>query len=302
MQDWDDLRYLAAAARAEGLSGAARALGTTHATVSRRITRMEEDLGTALFDRLPTGLRLTEAGARAFAAAEAVEAEILALDLALTARDARLSGPLRVTVPPLIVTDALAADFRDFRARHPDIALEVLGDNRILNLHRREADVAIRVSRTPSDTLWGRRLVDQQAAFYAAPALRDRIARALAANDRDYPLPLISFTVWKTPVPRRLAAVFPALRVVTACDDMVAAVRLGVAGMGIVRAPVFLGEGTEGLVRVEGLPVTDYSPIWLLTHPDLRRTPRVTAFMRFVGARMAARAGDYRVSGTGRAG
>ena len=298
MEDWDDLRFVLAAARAEGLSGAARALGTTHATVSRRIARIEADLGQPLFDRLPTGLRLTAAGAEALAIAESVEDRILALDLALAARGQGMEGTLRVTVPPLLITEAVAADFRAFREAHRRVDLEVLGDNRILNLHRREADVAIRVSRNPSETLWGRQLTAQHATYYASDAVARAAEAAIAADDPTHPLPFVSFTAWSEPVPAAIRAQFPRIEVAARCDDMVAGLRLAVAGMGAVRMPVFLGAATEGLRRIAGTPVSDYSPIWILTHPDLRHTPRVTAFMRFLGDRFAARRADYVLSET----
>ena len=154
MRDWDSLRYVLAIARDGGLSGAARALGVNHATVSRQLARAEEAAGTVLFTRLPTGLQPTEAGERAIVRAAAIEAEIMALDLELASTDDAWTGSLTVTVPPLVAATGFADDLAAYRAVYPRVDLTVLGTNEPLNLHRREADIAIRVSNAPPESLW----------------------------------------------------------------------------------------------------------------------------------------------------
>ncbi|MCV2880827.1 LysR family transcriptional regulator [Actibacterium sp. XHP0104] len=290
MQDWDGLRYVLAVTREGGLSGAARALGVTHATVSRQVARAEQAAGTPFFTRLATGLVPTEAGAEAAARAARIEAEILALDLALAARDDRATGDLTVTVPPLLMLSGLAEDLTEFRQMFPGISLSVLGGNAPLNLHRREADIAIRVARDPTDSLWGRVIARQRAGWFATPGfLRDHSA-AMASGGA---VPVVSFTAYSDPLPPSLVQHLPGAEVVVVSDDMVGAAALARAGMGLVRMPWFLGEGDPDLVPVPGVPLIDYMPIWVLTHPDLRRLPRVVEFMRFVAGRFAGRADRY---------
>lgn len=291
MQDWDQLRYVLAIAREGGLSGAARALGVNHATVSRQLARAEEAAGLALFTRLATGLEPTEAGAEAARRAEAVEAEILALDLSLAARNEGEEGPLLVTAPPLVVAAGLAQDITDFKAEFPGVEVTLSGENTIANLHRREADVAIRVSREPAESLWGRVITQQRAGWFGAPELIADLAPVWAGEPGR--VPVISFTAYEQPVPPSLSRHLPGAETVITCDDMVSAVALARAGMGILRAPHFLGAREPGLVRVPGLELVEYMPIWALTHPDLRRVGRVAQFMRFVGARFGARAALY---------
>lgn len=133
-----------AIARAGGLSGAARELDVTHATISRQLARAEDRSGVLLFDRMPTGLQPTAAGEEAIATATDVEKHMLDLDRRLAGSDGRLLGPLSVTIPPLIISLALAGDLAGFAKEYPEIDLSILGDNAVLNLNRREADIAIR--------------------------------------------------------------------------------------------------------------------------------------------------------------
>jgi DNA-binding transcriptional LysR family regulator len=230
----------------------------------------------------------TEAGRLAAERAAAIEAQILALDLALAERDGRTTGPLAVTVPPLLMQAGVAGDIAAFHRDYPGVAITILGSNDILNLHRREADVAIRVMRDPADSLWGRVIARQRAGWFGTPDLLRRVAA-----DPGAPVPVISFRAWSNPLPDGVAAVFPKAYDVVETDDMIAAQAIALAGVGLLRMPCFMYRAGEGLGRCTDLPLKDYAPIWALTHPDLRRAPRVSAFMKFLAARFAARAGTY---------
>lgn len=287
MQDWDVFRYVLAIQRHGGLSGAARELGVTHATVSRQLARAEEMLGAKLFDRMPSGLTATAAGRAALARAEAAEAELIALDLSLMDQD---KGALRITVPPLMMRAHLASDIRDFNEAYPGIELMIRADNRVFNLHRREADIAIRVSRKPAESLWGRKVADQQAGYFVSNSF---LARHGPALDRKVALPVISFDRWSEPIPKDVAANFPHAYVAASCDDMMAGLELVKAGLGLTRVPFFIARHEPDLVLLDALPITGYGPVWLLTHPDLRRTPIVQLAMRFLSDRFKAAGGIY---------
>ena len=191
ISDWDTLRLLLAIDRHGGVSGAARALGVTHATVSRRLARAEEHAGQAFFERLPAGLRLTDVGRSVLSHAKRIEPELDSLERFLMSQEKGLHGPLRVTIPPLMMTDALSRDIADFVHAHPRIQLEFVGDNNLLNLHQREADVAIRVTNKPPETLWGRKLTDQSSGYYAATHWLNK--SPISQGDFSIELPVISF-------------------------------------------------------------------------------------------------------------
>lgn len=292
ISDWDTLRLVLAIDRHGGVAGAARFMGVTHATVSRRLARAESIAGLTFFERLPPGLRLTEAGKAVLAHADRIEPEVNALERHLFSRETGLSGPLRVTIPPLMMTHAVSLDIAQFAKDHPAVQLEFVGDNNLLNLHRREADVAIRVTHKPPETLWGRKIADQHSGFYAQR--RWLASNPLGQGDLSGDFPLISFTSWKVPVPKLLDRLCPNIRVVARCDDMVTAMQMVRTGFGITRMPRVLGDALEGVTRVTALPWEPYFPIWLLTHPDLRKAPRVEAFRRYITAGFAKRRDHYR--------
>ena len=289
--DWDTFRLVLAIDRFGGISGAAKSLGVTHATVSRRLARAEGEANMLFFERLPAGLRLTKVGAAVLAQAEDMESGLDQLERRLVSTETSLAGPLRITLPPLLLIGDLAGTVSRFARAHPEIELHVVGDNQLLNLHQREADVAIRVTHKPPETLWGRKVTEQSAGFYAGT---DWLAENPISKDlHAFELPLISFSSWASPIPKIVKTVCSNARVVARCDDMVAAVQMVKAGLGVTRMPRFLGEGTAGVTRLEFLPWERYFPIWVLTHPELRNAPRVKAFMRFVSSYIAERRSKY---------
>ncbi|MEE9389476.1 MAG: LysR family transcriptional regulator [Paracoccaceae bacterium] len=277
MLNWNDLKFILETVRQNGTSGAARALGVSHATVARRIFAAEKVLGTRLFDRLPGGYRPTEAGADAARAAEQMEQTEAALSRSVGARDQSISGKLVVTAPLSLIDRFLTSVFTDFRAEYPQVDLTVLGGTDPLNLARREADIAIRVSNNPAATLFGSKVARQKAGVYASAKF--------VANDSGGPLDWIRFAQWPGP-PEQVRKARPVLNPILTVDDMVAAVAAVRSGLGATRMPCFLGETDPLLARVRGIELFDYPDIWVLTHSDLRKTPRIRAFMRFASDRL----------------
>src|SRR6185295_8346684 len=138
-----DLPLILALSREKTLAGAAERLGVDLSTVFRRLNTLEKRLRVRLFDRSPRGYQLTAAGERAAAGAERVETELLALDRDISGRDQQLSGVLRVTASETFSNSVLPPLFSRFHEAHPRIQLSLVIDNRVLDLGRREADVAL---------------------------------------------------------------------------------------------------------------------------------------------------------------
>ena len=243
------------------------------------------------FERLPAGLRITTAGNAVLAQAQDMEPGLDRLERMLLSRETGLSGPLRITLPPLLMIGDIAKDIAQFARAHPEIELQFVGDNQLLNLHQREADVAIRVTHQPPETLWGRKVTDQHAGFFANTEWLDQ--SGLADDDLSCAIPIISFTSWPSPIPKVIDRFCPNAHVVAQCEDMVTAIQLVKSGLGITRMPRFLGEMVNGITRLDFLPWERYSPIWILTHPELKDAPRVRVFMRFMAMRFAERRNKY---------
>src|ERR1700712_2994736 len=150
MFDWEDMRHFIALAEAGTLSGAARALGVDHATVGRRVGKLEQALGGDLIERLPKRWVLNEAGRQVATLAQGMETQAYALERAARARHAPLSGTVTVSSPPAFASHFLAPRLAALRRLHPDIHLSLTGAQGVASLSRQEADIAIRINR-PSE-------------------------------------------------------------------------------------------------------------------------------------------------------
>ncbi len=287
MSDWSDLKYVLETVRRGGISGAGRALGVNHATVSRRINAAEQAIGTLLFDRLPGGYAPTEAGLEAARTAELMEKADADLSRAIGARDHKMSGPLTITAPQLLLEGVLMPILEKFRTANPAVKLTVLASADILNLSRREADVAVRISNNPVETLFGARVAEQRVAVYT-----NREYLKLQGSNPGKSLNWIMLQHWSE-IPSDITSVWPETKISLTLDNL-GAVRSAIrAGAGAARIPCFLGEEDPDLVRLPHLPTFPYSNIWVLTHNDLRRVKRIGAFMEFITARLRARRGLF---------
>ncbi len=281
MDDWNDARLVLAVARAGGLVAAAKVLRVDHSTVFRRLGVLEARLG-PLFEREPGGAyRSTAAGARAALAAERMEDEVLGLARDLAGQDRRLTGRLRVTCSETLAYQLLTSYAARFRMAHPGILVELAVDGRMLNLSRREADVALRVSRPREGDLWGRKLADIAWTAYGSPALLDA-APPLAGPADLAGHPLIGWEEGTTGINAAdwMAEAAPASAVVYRTSSLVNQFVAARAGIGLAVLPCYLGDPEPGLRRaLPGGPVPALArELWIVTHQDLRRMGRVRAF------------------------
>ena len=153
MFNWDDLRHFLELSRRGRLISAAQHLQVDHTTVSRRIAALEESLNTRLFDRTPHGYQLTKAGQSLLTHAEAMEAQSIGLYQDVSGEDATLSGTVRMAATEGLAIEFLSRHMDRFREQHPGIVLELVASTPPLNLSRREADLAITLSRPQTGRL-----------------------------------------------------------------------------------------------------------------------------------------------------
>lgn len=174
--NWDDLRVFLAVVRHGSISGGARQLALQHSTVSRRIHKLEQQLRTRLFDKVTSGYQPTAAGENLMQAAIRMEREVLSVDGSLAGADLELRGPLRVTAIDNMATTVLMPMFAGFSRKYPQVCLQLMVSNSDASLSQREADVAIRLSNTPPETLIGKRVVTVSSAIYGSPVYLQQIA------------------------------------------------------------------------------------------------------------------------------
>ena len=269
---WDDLRTVLMLVRHRSLAGAAGALGVNYTTVARRVRRAEAALDMVLFERLADGYRPSEAAEMIAVQAGEMERTEHALLRQLQGAENTLSGVMTVTAPQLLIANFLAPVIDTFTKTYPRIDLRLRASNELLDLTRREADLAIRISRDPGDTLTGVRLLQQDSASFASVEVAERI---LADHDA-----MIDWVVYDAfpEVPKGINRAFQNNRVRLRLDDMVAMVGAAQAGLGVVRMPMFLGRATPGLVQVPVLPPQPYADIWVVGHPDVWPSRKLRAF------------------------
>lgn len=278
--EWNDYRVVLAIHRTGGLAPAARALGVNHATVFRQVNAMETRLGARLFDRHRSGYGLTAVGEVALAAAEAMEIQALAAERRMAGGDLNLTGTIRITAPDDMVQRLLLPMFAAFRERYAKIELEVIVDNRFLNLSRREADIALRPTVSAPEAMTGINIGPLGMTLYAAAGLA-----TLAAAGQ--PLETLPWIGWEDGADsirfggyyrsRGLAPVF-AYR----SNSLLAQVSAAEAGMGIAVLPCFAGDTSSMLHRLEPVDISLSTNLWILTHPDLKRAARIKAFIDFI--------------------
>jgi DNA-binding transcriptional LysR family regulator len=285
MIDWDDVRYFLAVARGGSVRAAAKRLEVNHSTVLRRIAQLEERLGAHMFEKLPSGYRLTAAGEEVLELANQMEASSHQLETRVFGRDQSVRGLLRVTLAPPLAAHLLMPDFADFARLYPDIEMEIVSSGELANLTNREADVAIRIvsdRKTLPLNLHGLKGPELFSGVYIS---RDRLA-AWRAGASD-PMRWIvmdghGLPVWAREEEVRTTGV--PFRTPDAETQIVAAQQ----GIGMTKLPCFVGDADALLVRVPGIDLPLHGTLWLLTQGETRKTKRVRLFTEFVSRRLAA--------------
>lgn len=283
---WDDVRLFLALTRSGTLTKAAKAAGVDVSTMSRRLVALEQAVGATLFIRSREGVRPTEAAETLLADAELVAESMGRIERVTAGFETSPEGVVRLAVLPSLTESLVIPLLPKLRARFPKIVLEVSSSQLLMDLSRREADVAIRTVRPRSGELVSVKLFDAPYAFFAAR----RVARALA---RTQPLPLIDWTadLAMSPAARWLAQHAPDAQRVLRSNVLSGHLTAAQHGLGLVLVPVQLGERTPGLVRVDlprfrGLD-TPREELWLVGHQALRHVPRVQAVWEFLRAETA---------------
>lgn len=283
--DWDDLRLVLAISRQGTLSGAARHLRVTHSTVFRRLGAMEASLGVRLFERFRDGYSATPAGETIAELAARFAGDFIALERRLSGQDLRPSGKVRIATTDTI-GPTLMRHVPSLRASHPDILLEITVSNAMANLTRREADVAVRPTPEPPETLVGRRISDVAHAVYGS---RTYLSRHKGRNLSDFEWIGLDDTLATTVIGRWVHENVQDARIGLSVDTLSALKDAACAGMGVTLLPCYLGDEEAQLRRVSPTAGAEVrSGLWLLTHADLKRTARIRAVMDFLAVALGS--------------
>jgi DNA-binding transcriptional LysR family regulator len=283
--DWNDLRYFLAVARAGSTLAAAKVLGTSQSTVHRRLAELEAGIGRPLMVRQQKGYRLTELGAHLLPFAERVEEAFASFELQSVAYDGDVMGTVRVTCTSSVADRLLKSSLIDaFHARHPGLRVELLITDRVLDLSKREADIAIRLGQPQDTSLVGRKIAEVPRAIYASRSYVERYGRPERPEDIAH---VVAYDgeIANNAAAQWLRSVAPDA-IVGARSDSIPGIVLALrSGSGLAPLPVHVGN-REDLVHLMDTSPELATHFWLLMHRDMRHTPRARAFFDFVIAEM----------------
>lgn len=283
---WDDFRLIRAIAEKRALPAAAVALGLNHSTVFRRLGQIEDALGLKLFERHRSGYVTTPAGDEMAELAERVDQDITAFARRLAGQEIKPAGELRVTTNDTLLVDLLTPLLAGFLGRCPEIRLDIVLSNQALNLSRRDADVAIRATDSPPESLVGRRAGRIAWCLYGRSDDAELRQAALADDlwERHWVSLGDQFTSLKAV--RYLQKHVAPERVVYRVNTVLGLAEAVEAGIGIGFLPCFIADRRPGLVRLSDPDPELAADLWLLTHPDLRHSPRVRVFLDYMAGEL----------------
>lgn len=274
--NWDDLKIFLAVAEAPSMRAAAKAIRVSHSTVSRRIDSLESSLNTRLFDRLPEGYSLTNAGHELVPVAQKMRGNIDTYQLKLLGRDADLQGHITITMPDSVAVSFLMPIIAEFQAKYPQIIVKIDDSTAIFDLTRREADIALRFTNTPPEHLIGRKIgAMYQATYASASYIEDHKPEDVNTTAR--------WVAWGQPEtnPAWIArSPYPHLPIAGHYDNPLIQREAIRNNVGLGYLPCAIMEGDPCFVRLsEPEPQMDF---WVLSHPDLKATARLKVFREFL--------------------
>lgn len=266
--NWDDVRVFVVLVRCGSLSRAGRELKVEHSTVVRRIDSLEKALGVRLFDRMARGWSLTTEGEQLFARAEQMEETANAL-LREADEGAALTGKVRLSALPAFSAAFLVPRLAACKEKWAAITLELVAETRLVSLTRREADLALRLGRPQDPTVTARRLGTIRFGLFATPAYLNRNApdawRFLAFDD----------SLRDTPEQQWLEKYAEGREYSLASNSSLALLQAAEHNLGVAVLPYFLASGSQQLVAIASNDQPPSRDLWLVIHPEVRRSARV---------------------------
>ncbi|HVL57931.1 MAG TPA: LysR family transcriptional regulator [Burkholderiaceae bacterium] len=281
---WHDLQVFLATARGGSLASAAKTLGVNASTVHRRLAALERTLGARLFDRSSHGYRLTSAGNELLEHARSIEAEVLRAERRLRGRDQSVSGPIRVSTVDDLSFYVLSPLLSQFCVRHPRVRLELSIDSDDADLARRQADVAIRPGASPRDSdVIARRVCGISVALYASREYLVRHGR-LESIDAIGAHPLVRGDAGRAnlAMERAVNAHSDPEQAALRSNSMLARLAAIRDGLGVGMLPCVVADAEPSLVRIGPAHAEAAASLWILIHPDMRRSARVRTFVDFM--------------------
>jgi DNA-binding transcriptional LysR family regulator len=273
--EWSDVRIFLAIARGGSFGEAARRLGVSHPTVGRRIKVLEDEAGQSLFRRTTDGLVLTDTGDAVLAMAESMETAALSMERRLAGNHERLEGLLRISSADWFAGYVLAPVLAELVSRHPAVVPEVIASYRLLDLSRRDADVAFRIVPFTEPDIVQRRLMSMPYGLYGSAGT----VRAMQEEPTSVGLILMNTAQSHFPDVAWALDRFPRSRRVFTSTSRTVQAQMCMRGMGVAVLPRPLGDAVTGLHRIDTPEPPPARDIWVGHHQDLRHMDRLRAML-----------------------
>ena len=270
--DWSDLRAFIVLADKETFTHAAREQGVSVATLTRKMDRLEADLGIPLVRRSPAGVAVTPEGHRILSLARQGGDYLGQIERVANAIGMGASrDPVRISSTEPVIADLLAPRAAEFQRKNPHIQLDLMVSTEVSNLQRHEADLAIRLSRPVELTLVARKLGEIKMAVFSAQSLL--ASRGDSTSWRE--LPFMSFNDGYGSIPETSWFDYQGLKdnICFMSSSTRAQLHACQAGLGAAILPSYLAQNTD-LVQIDAPPVPS-RPLWLVFHKDMQSQPAI---------------------------
>lgn len=286
--DWDDLKVFLHAARGGSLGSAAKRLRVDQSTVSRRIAHLECTIGMALFERLPSGLRVNEAGERLLCHAERIESAVIAMREDLQG-GSRMAGRVRLATMEGIASLYLASRFSRLRQQYPDLTIELLTSPQTVSVNRREADLFLSFFMPTGLGMVSEKLGCFQLGLYGSRSYFDREGMPESPADltRHSFVTYIDDLIQLNSV-RWLDDVIKNPKVSFHSNSMIAQMNAAAGGLGLVLLPSFATDGRDDLLPLLHDRLSTTRELWINVHNDLQFVPRIRVVSGFLKAMFKA--------------
>lgn len=278
-----DIQVFLAVAHSGSLVTASRKLGINHSTAFRWLKRLEDQLGHKLFDRSNNHYVLSETGHAVLPIAENIANEVTSLSMMADSLDNHLVGEVKLTSVDALALGYLPSVIQRFYQQYPGITINLSSDNNFVNLSKREADIAIRPTHSPAENMVGRKAASMVFGLYASPSYIDRYGLPDMEQkgsghllcDYDNSLSHLYAAQW---VRENMSQA----DVVIKLSSTMSLTEFAKSGMGVAAIPCFLADNDPGLTKLVTFDDKVASDIWMLTHPDLRHSPKIRAVLDFM--------------------
>ncbi len=282
MIQWDDYRYFLALYRSKTLKASARELKVDQATVGRRILSLEEEIGTQLFEKRSDGYFLTLAGERILPTLQASEEGILAVERIIAGQDERVQGLVKIAMPGALANHWLIPKLRPFIQKHRQIEFEFLTGAEVVNLSRREADLAIRLVRPQQSDLIVKKIGEIELAIYGHASLFTPKRKPTTRGElKNFPFiglfPNASSDLEKQILKKIESSIQCTIRS-SAWSSVFYSIQ---AGLGIGILPGFVAARDSQIVQLQ-IEDPVRAPLWLVAHPDIVNSARVRAVIDYL--------------------